>query len=256
MQLAFERGDPKQPRGHAVVYFRATSDSNMILASYVIVPPITMDFSKFIPPMFAAQLPGLLPSGPQVVPLPPIPEKVESMAWIEALAASREDDLVHCGSVDPMDIQRLLTLMTEVANEYGKLYENRVPFEVDGPPPASDDSSVPSVDVDELFMSLMSDSEKVNRIAKMTGTVRYAVDGKDQALLAETVLEMERVGRHLAFRYRIADLIAAASDPKPESGRLAELLLDRCYKLAAEDYDALKSLDAEIDALKKGPSDG
>jgi hypothetical protein len=256
MQLAFERGDPRQPRGHAVVYFRASSDPNTILASYVVVPPISMDFSKFIPPMFAAQLPGILPSGPQVFPLPPIPEKVESMAWVEALAASREDDLIHCGSVDPMDIQRLLSLMTEVANEYGQLYEKRAPIEDTSPPSDSDPAALPSVDVDELFMSLMSDSEKVNRLAKMAGTLRYAVEGKDQAALAETVKEMERIGRHLAFRYQVADLIAAASDPKPESGRLAELLLQRCYKLAAEDYDALKSLDAEIDALKKGPSDG
>jgi len=256
MQLAFERGDPKRPRGHAVVYFRATSDQNTILASYVVVPPISMDFSKFIPPMFAAQLPGLLPSGPQVFPLPPIPEKVESMTWVEALAASRDDDLVDCGSVDPMDIQRLLTLMSEVANEYGKLYENRGPVQADSPPPSSDDSSTSSVDVDELFMSLMSDSEKVNRLAKMTGTVRYAVEGKDEALLAETVREMERIGKHLPFRYRVADLIAAASDSKPANGKLAELLLQRCYKLAAEEYDALKALDDEIDALKKEPSDG
>jgi hypothetical protein len=252
MQLAFERGDPKRPRGHAVVYFRATTDPNMILASYVVVPPISMDFSKFVPPMFAAQLPGLFASGPQVFPLPPIPEKVESMAWVEALAASREDDLVECGTADPMDIQRLLTLMSDVAGEYGKLYENRAPLEDSAPPPA-DDTSVSSVDVDELFMSLMSDSEKVGRLAKMTGTVRYAVEGNDQALLEETVQEMERVGRHLAFRYKVAELIAAARDPEPRNGRLAELLLQRCYKLAAEEYDALKALDLEIDALKKEP---
>jgi len=260
MLLAFERGDPKRPRGHAVVYFRSTSDQNTILASYVVVPPISMDFGKFIPPMFAAQLPGLLPSGPQVFPLPPVPEKVESMAYVEALAASREDDLIHCGNVDPMDIQRLLTLMTEVASEYGKLYENRGPM--DGPGPSSspsstagsapaDDLSGPSVDVDELFMSLMSDTEKVNRIAKMAGTMRYAVEGKDTALVEETAQEMERIGRHLANRYRIGELIEATRDPDQHSGKLAELMLQRCYKLAVEDYDALKSLDAEIESLKK-----
>src|SRR4051794_19231759 len=150
MQLAFERGDPKRPRGHAVVFFRSSSDPKTILASYVVVPPISMDFSKFIPPMFAAQLPGIMPSGPQVFPLPPIPEKVESMAFVEALAASREDDLVNCGTADPMDIQRLLTLMSDVAGEYGKLYENRAPIE-DRPAPG-DDRPVESVDVDELFM--------------------------------------------------------------------------------------------------------
>src|SRR5215213_1889372 len=100
MQLAFERGDPKRPRGHAMVYFRAASDPGTVLASYVVVPPISMDFSKFIPPMFAAQLPGILPSGPQVFPLPPIPEKVESLDWIQALADSRDDDLIDGGLVD------------------------------------------------------------------------------------------------------------------------------------------------------------
>lgn len=258
MLLAFERGDPKRPRGHAVVYFRSSSDQNTILASYVVVPPISMDFSKFIPPMFAAQLPGILPSGPQVFPLPPVPEKVESMAFVEALAASREDDLIHCGNVDPMDIQRLLHLMTEVASEYGKLYEGRPPLDASSPPPPptvgaapADDLSGPPVDVDELFLSLMSDTEKVNRIAKMTGTVRYAVEGKDEALLTETVQEMERIGRHLANRYRVPELVEAARDPDPHSGKLAELLLQRCYKLAVEEYDALKALDAEIDAFKK-----
>ena len=251
MQLAFERGDPKRPRGHAVVYFRATSDPTMILASYVVVPPISMDFSKFIPPMFAAQLPGILPSGPQVFPLPPIPEKVESMAYVEALAAAREDDLVNCGTADPMDVQRLLMLMTEVAGQYGSLYENRPPIE--DQPAQEDAGALPGVDVDELFMSVMSDAEKVGRLAKMTGTVRYAVDGDDRALLDETIQEMERIGRHLAFRYKVAELIAAARDPKPHSGKLAELLLQRCYKLAGEEYDALKALDAEIEALTKEP---
>jgi hypothetical protein len=256
MQLAFERGDPKRPRGHAVVYFRATSDQHMILASYVVVPPISMDFSKFIPPMFAAQLPGILPSGPQVFPLPPIPEKVESVVWVEALADARDDDLIYCGAVDPMDMQRLLTVMSDVSGEYGKLYENRTPAEASAPPPASNDDSSSSssgVDVDELFMSLMSDSEKVNRIAKMTGTVRYAVEGNDQALLEETTREMERIGRYLAFRYKIPELIEAARDPDPKNGKLAELLLQRCYKLAAEEYDALRALDAEIETLKKEP---
>jgi len=179
------------------------------------------------------------------------------MAWVEGLAASREDDLVHCGSADPMDIQRLLTLMSEVASEYGKLYENRPPLE-DSPPPTTDDETraLPGMDVDELFMSVMSDAEKVGRLAKMTGTVRYAVEGSDRALLDETVQEMERVGRHLPFRYKIAELISAARDPDPRNGRLAELLLQRCYKLAAEEYDALKALDTEIDELKKEPHDG
>jgi hypothetical protein len=251
VQLSFERGDPKRPRGHAVVFFRAASDPSTVLASYVVVPPISMDFSKFIPPMFAAQLPGILPSGPQVFPLPPIPEKVESLDWLRSIAESRDDDLIDAGSVDPMDFQRLLSVMTEVANDYGGMYENRPPVET-GPSsetPSSEDG--PGVDVEELFLTLMSDTEKVGRLAKMAGTVRYAVEGDDQDLLEETVKEMGRVGTHLPEGYRIVELIAATRDPKPQSGRLAELLLQRCYKLAAGEYDALKSLDTAIDKLKK-----
>jgi hypothetical protein len=250
--LSFERGSPSQPRGHAVIYFRANGDPTTVLASYVVVPPISMDFSKFIPPMFAAQLPGILPSGPQVFPLPPIPEKVESLAWLQALAESRDDDLIDAGAVDPMDFQRLLSLMTDLAGEYGQLYERRSPPTAEREP-EPDLSPGQSVDVDELFMSLMSDSEKVGRLAKMTGTVRYAVDGNDTALLDETVQEMERIGRHLANRYRVGELIAAARNREPHSGRLAELLLQRCYKLAAEEYDALKALDTEIESLNKEP---
>jgi hypothetical protein len=249
--LSFERGSPSQPRGHAVVYFRANGDPGTVLASYVVVPPISMDFSKFIPPMFAAQLPGILPSGPQVFPLPPIPEKVESLAWLQAMADSRDDDLIDAGAVDPMDFQRMLSLMTDLAGEYGQLYERRTSPTADAPQAEPDLTPGENVDIDELFMSLMSDNEKVGRLAKMTGTVRYAIDGNDDALLAETIQEMERVGRHLANRYRVADLITAARNPDPHSGRLAELLLQRCYKLAAEDYDALKALDTEIESLNK-----
>jgi hypothetical protein len=199
--------------------------------------------------MFAAQLPGMLPSGPQVFPLPPIPEKVESLEQLQALAESRDDDLIEAGSVDPLDFQRMLNVMTEVASEYGRLYDNRPPVEAGAPEKVGDDA--PSVDVDELFLSLMSDGEKVGRLAKMVGTVRYALEGSDQALLDETVQEMSRVGRHLPEGYQVEALIVATRDPSPQSGRLAELLLERCYKLAAEQYDALKALDAEIDKLKK-----
>lgn len=232
-----------------MVYFRANGDPSTVLASYVVVPPISMDFSKFIPPMFAAQLPGILPSGPQVFPLPPIPEKVESLGWLQALAESRDDDLIDAGAVDPMDFQQLLSLMTDLAGEYGQLYERRTP-----PTESRQEQDLPpgsEVDVDELFMSLMSDNEKVGRLAKMAGTVRYAVEGNDQSLLDETVREMERVGKHLANRYRVGDLIAAARNPDPRSERLAELLMQRCYKLAAEEYDALKALDTEIESLNK-----
>ncbi len=255
MMLSFERGDPSRPRGHVLVYFRATNDPSHVLASYVVVPPITMDFARYIPPMFAAQFGGIIPSGPAAFPLPPFPERVESLEWVQEAANVRGDDLIDGGSVDASDIQRLLTLMTEIASEYASLYEKR---SVSAPEPDSDRDregeprSLPPVDVDELLMSLMSDREKVEKLARMTGTVRYAVEGGDADLLDETVGEMERVGRQLGERYRVAELVAAARDPEQHAGRLAEVLLQRCFRLAAEEYDALAALDREIDALRDG----
>ena len=249
MQLSFERGDPTRPRGHALVYFRANDDPSQVLASYVVVPPISMDFSRYIPPMFAAQFGGIIPTGPSAFPLPPFPERVESMAWVEDTAAARGDDLIDGGSVDTNDMQRLLMLMTEVAGEYARLYESRAPGQ-SAAEPDREPAALPSVDVDELLLSVMTDAEKVEKLAHLTGTVRYAVEGSDVGLLDETVREMERVGRQLGERYRVDELIVAARDPGQQNGRLAELLLQRCFKLAAEEYDVLATLDRDIEALR------
>jgi hypothetical protein len=251
MQPTFERGDPQRPRGHALVYFRAGDDPDVVLASYIVVPPVTMDLAKYVPPMFAAQLPAMMPSGPSVFPLPPFPEQVESLALVRRLAQARDDDLLDGGTVDRSDMQRLLIGMTDIAGEYGRLYTSyveRLPLEETEREP----EALPEVDVEELLLSVMSESEKVGRLAKMTGTVRYALEGDDRVLLRETVVEMERVGRNLRQQYRVAELLQAAQDPNERGGRLTELLLQRCYKLAAEEYDALEALDREIERLKEG----
>lgn len=249
MQPTFERGDLQRPRGHALVYFRAANDPDLVLGSYIVVPPISMDLAKYIPPMFAAQMPMMMPSGPSVFPLPPFPERVESLAWIRQIAEARGDDLLDGGTVDASDLQRLLVLVTDLAGEYAKLYSSyveRIPTE---PEPTE---ALPGVDVEDLLLSVMSESELVGRLAKLTGTVRYALEGGDSASLEETAVEMERVGRHLPEQYRAPELIQAARDPADRGGRLAELFMQRCYKLAAEDYGALEALDAEIGKLQEG----
>ena len=86
MRATFERGDPSAPRGHALVYFRDSHDPDRIRASYLVIAPIEMDLAKYVPPMFAGQLSGMMPSGPTALPLPPVPEEIESLAWLERLA--------------------------------------------------------------------------------------------------------------------------------------------------------------------------
>jgi hypothetical protein len=250
MQLTFERGSADRPRGHALVYFQSSNEPDAVLATYVVVPPISMDLAKYVPPMFASQMSGLIPSGPSVFPLPPLPERVDSLDQVRRFAVARDDDVIVGGSIDSTDMQRLLMTVSEIGGEYARLYTEcmaRLPVEEPEPQEA-----LPSVDVDELFLSVMSDMEKVGRIAKLTGTVRYAVEGSDGALLSETVVEIERIGRHLGDQYRVPDLVRAAQQPTADAGRLTELLVQRCYKLAAEEYGEVRAIEAEIERVRQG----
>jgi hypothetical protein len=89
----------------------------------------------------------------------------------------------------------------------------------------------------------------VARLARLTGTLRYGVEGGDTRLVDETVSEMERIGRHLTEKYRPDELIASARSADPRAARLTELFLERCYRLLDEDYAAMADLDTRIDEL-------
>jgi hypothetical protein len=106
------------------------------------------------------------------------------------------------------------------------------------------------VDVDELLLQVMPDSDKVGRLARLTGTLRYAVDGGDARLVDETVGDMQRVARHLADKYRSAELIEAARSSDAQGAQLAQLFIERCYRLVEEDYAALAELDTRIAQLR------
>jgi hypothetical protein len=248
MRASFERGDPAAPRGHALVFFRETLEPARVRASYLVIAPIEMDLAKYVPPMFAAQLSGLVPTGPTALPLPPVPEPVESLAWLRRLAEARDDDLLDGGSIDPANPQQMMMATSELAGEYASLWSERAARLVEETPATrAEPAALP--DVEELLLSVMSDQEKVSRLAKLAGTLRYAVEVADERLAAETVAEMERVGRQLPASYRLDDLLAAARRPDASGSRLLELYVERCYKLAAESYDELERLDRAIAEL-------
>ena len=71
--LIYERGDPAQPVGHAFLYFGRRGDEQ-VLATYIVVPPITMDLAKYMPPIFVSSLGGAA-IAPQAsfLPIPPVP---------------------------------------------------------------------------------------------------------------------------------------------------------------------------------------
>jgi hypothetical protein len=252
--LTFRVGDPDRPRGHALVFFRDGDAPDDVYATYLVVAPIKMDLGKYIPAAFATQLSGqLAAAAPSAYPLPPVPEKFEGgLPALERLAELRSDDLIDGGTLRMSDPLYALQPVTDIGGQYAdgcSAYLAAHSLEAGSElEPAG--RSVADVDVDELLLQVMPDREKVGRLARLTGTLRYAIDGGDKRQLDETVAEMERVARHLSDKYRPAELIASARSSSPRSAELAELFVERCYKLVDEDYAALAEIDRRIEALR------
>ena len=112
------------------------------------------------------------------------------------------------------------------------------------------ETAAASADVDQLLLQVMPDREKVGRLARLAGTLRYAREGGDQRLVDETVDDMQRVAKHLGEKFRPSELIDAASSTEANSAQLAQLYIERCYRLVDEDYAALAELDSQIEGLK------
>jgi hypothetical protein len=253
--LTFQAGNPDRPRGHALVFFRDGDAPEDVWATYLVVAPIKMDLGKYIPAAFASQLSGQLSAAaPSAYPLPPVPEKFEGgLEALERLAALRSDDLIDGGTLRMSDPLYALQPVTEIGAQYAEKCTAYIESARDVPAIEAEDKPAArqaEVDVDELLLQVMPDREKVSRLARLTGTLRYAVEGGDARQIDETVADMQRVARHLSDKYRPAELIAAAQSSEANSARLAELFLERCYRLVDEDYAALADIDRRIDALK------
>ncbi|HEY1297278.1 MAG TPA: hypothetical protein VGJ60_29720 [Chloroflexota bacterium] len=252
--LTFHAGDPDRPRGHALVFFRDGDAPDDVWATYLVVAPIKMDLGKYIPAAFASQLSGQLSAAaPSAYPLPPVPEKFEGgLEALERLAALRADDLIDGGTLRMSDPLYALQPVTDIGAQYAEKCSSYLATAAELPAAPTDEppARTADVDVDELLLQVMPDREKVGRLARLTGTLRYAVEGGDTRLIDETVADMQRVSRHLSDKYRPVELIEAARSQDPRSAQLAELFLERCYRLVDEDYAALADIDRRIDALK------
>jgi hypothetical protein len=251
--LTFRAGDPDRPRGHALVFFRDGEWPDDIWATYLVVAPIKMDLGKYIPAAFATQLSGqLAASTPSAYPLPPVPEKFEGgIEALERLAELRNDDLLDGGTLRMSDPLYALQPVTDIGAQYAEQCTTYFAAQsLTASPEAAAIKGVNDVDVDELLMQVMPDREKVGRLARLTGTLRYAMGGGDARLTEDTLGEMRRVARHLGEKYRPTELIEAASSSSTGSAELAQLFIERCYKLVDEDYAALADIDRRIEVLK------
>jgi hypothetical protein len=253
--LTFRAGDPDRPRGHALVFFHDADSANQVWATYLVVAPIKMDLGKYIPAAFASQLAGQLSAaGPSAYPLPPVPEKFEAgLHALERLAELRNDDLIDGGTLRMTEPLYALQPVADIGTQYADRCASYFATQsLEGPVPEPATSASSSVDVDDLLLQVMPDRDKVGRLARLTGTLRYAMEGGDTRLADETVNEMERIAKHLTDKYHPTELIAAARSSEPRGAQLTELYLERCYRLVDEDYAAMADLDSKIDQLRSG----
>ena len=246
MPLVFERGSPSEPRGHALAYCRNAAAPDDLYATYLIVPPIAIDLAKYMPPMFASKISLADMESVSAIPLPPVPEKVESAEYLQRLAESREDDVVFLGTVDIADIQAVLSRVGEAAQEY----LHACTAYLSSLPALQPKHEALGANVEEVLYGLMGERDKLSELAKLVGKLRYALDGSDGALVRDTVHEMELLGSHLPAKYRVKQLTETAQISGDLGRGLSELLVDRCYKLCEEDYRAVEELEGRIRELE------
>jgi hypothetical protein len=246
MQLIFERGDDRRPKGHALVYFRESASAG-VLATYVVIPPIAIDFSKYLPPMFAGQgMAANLAEASSIVPLPPVPETISSVDTLRVLAEQRDDDLIFAGDASAGEIERLLGYTTEAAQLYFHLYQDYARGFPEIPNPSSIEEALSGPSAEELTYALMGERERLGELAKLAGALRYALDGSDRQQAEETSARMRALANHLPPKYWADRIVTAAGTAGDTGGRLSRLYLERCYKLLDEDYAAVAKLDDEI----------
>jgi len=244
MNLTYERGDVARPVGHALLYF-TTGSPERVLATYLIVPPISMNLARYMPPMFAANLPMGGLEGNRPVPLPPVPEEAPGRAYLQRLAEVRGDDLIYGGTVLDDEPQRLLLETGYAAETYATGYQNYTAdlLTVEGA------AATPELDAAVAVYSAMGEGQRLAELTKLTGTLRDSTERGDTRGVAEASREMRALIETLPAKYRGAHLLAAAQEPAERGRRLCQLLLERAYAMHREEYLELGRIDREIEAL-------
>ena len=269
MDLIFDRGDPQNPRGHALLYFRVDTEPDKVYATYVVTLPVKSDLTKYVPPFLASHLGNLPLSELSAFAMPPVPEAVNANGELERLSELRGDDLVYGGSMFSFDLPRMMETATEAVQAYSSLCTDAMTIEgipaegvaaaladelgqLEQPEPEPEPVEEPddSYNVNEVLFSFMSESDKLGELSRLLGSLRFAVDGSDQAATEEVGAEIKVLARHLPEHYRVIDLLDVAQDNSEKSSQLAKLYIDRCFRLSAGDDGAAKELEDQIRSLR------
>ena len=258
MDITFERGDPDRPKGHALLYFRVNTEPDRVYATYVVILPVKADLGKYVPPFLAAHLGNLPLSDFSAFAMPPVPEPVGGYEELERMSRLRDDDLVYGTSMFSFDLPRMMEAVTEAVEAYSQMYANQAggpgaleaePAQLEAAEPEPDNPDR-SYDVNEVLFSLMSERDKLGELSKLLGKLRFAVEGDDSHNADEAVEEIRTLARHLPEEFQVTALLAVARDTSQTGSRLAQLYLDRCFRLSDGDVGSARDLEEQIRSLK------
>ncbi len=257
MTIRFLRGDPQAPKGHAIFIARSTTDTHTVLATYCVVPPMPLSLAKYLPSFLASQLsPEDLQDATNVpvMPIPPMLEEGSTLERLQMLAQRRDDDVCDIGTVNPKDEGARMQLVAQGCQEYGQFYVNYASTFAQVPSIESAEEEAPlaldDLDAEELLLQTMTDRQRLAELGKLVGVARYAIEGHDTTQVQETKLRMRRTAEPLAEKYRTDELIAAAFDPSERGARIAQLYLERAYKLLDEEYADIPRIERAIRELQ------
>lgn len=251
MDLQFDKGDPNRPKGHALVYFRTQSELEKVYATYILVLPIEVDFSKYVPPFLASHLGNMPLNDLAAFALPPVPEEMASYRELTRLADIREDDLVFGGTMRSFELPEMMQAVNDLVHQYAQLWSDssRTPL------PSEIAEHQGASGVNEVIYGLLSERDKLVELSKLVGKLRFTVESSDTGIRPEIEQEITLLSRFLPENYYVPSIIQAALDSSSRGSRLAQLYMDRCYKLSDRDEAGVKALEDEIESIRSSQAD-
>ena len=244
MDLIFEKGDSLNPKGHALIYFRSNLDNDMVAATYIVVLPISVEISKYVPPFLMSQVGNMDEQNLSAFAFPPIPEEMQNENEINNLADMRKDDLLYGGEINLTNPTECMEKINDLVGKYTSLY-NTTAIEPNKDQSESD-SGTP---INDVLYQLMSPDDKLSELTRLVGKLRFGVEGKDESAIKDSENELTILSTNFPPNHNVEKLISAIKSGDKQSHELADLYVKRCYSLINEQYDQLTELEAKIDTL-------
>ena len=254
MDIVFEKGSKDEAKGHALLYFKSSAEPDAVWATYLVILPINVDVSKYVPPFLMNQMGELGTKDLSAFAFPPAPEKLPTLDALLKMADARHDDVLYGGIVNMSDISISMMATNEAVQQYAGMCSHVVGAAESATP--EDDGADEGFGVNEVLYGLMSDSDRLTELTKLVGRLRFAVEGSEDSLIQESEGEIKLLAGHLPENHNISRLVEAVKSSADRDARLADLYLQRCFHLTHEAYGKLGEVEAEIRSIEdeKPPS--